>query len=361
MRVILVGTRFLPFRHAGDKNFWLEFAEVLQRMDVELEVLSVTAENVLIPSPYPCRYVQPIPMFPLGASVFNRESHALRATNNYASKVLTFGRILAALRQMHRDFEPDAIHFIDNYGPAMLRLRRTFRKTPLTISAPSYYRRHLLYDAMLLQSYRSFDCVIPFGGPCAQRLREIGLDGGQVRQIPWGVDCERLRPPTDSERANARERLGLDKEAFVVLWTGFVQQSRPPDLEYAIAVAELALQRATSRLCFVFCFKPEHYQQGYKAFERPGIHVHGTARAFYDAREAADVLLSPLLAHGAIAGPALTWLECMSMGIPVISTIGSGAEELVTHKETGLLLSSKQDGALMIDLLNHDSQMLGEL
>jgi glycosyltransferase involved in cell wall biosynthesis len=362
MRVLLVGSRLLPYRHAGDKNFWLDLIDRLLHVGWEFQVLSVTLEDVPASTRYSCRYLKPVPMFPPSrTSLFNEDSEGLRGTNNYTSKAVTFPKILVTLRKMNHDFHPDIIHFLDNYGPVMLALRPFFPSMPLAISAPTYDRSRALYDLMLRESFRSFDRIVPFTHAYGNRLREIGVPVSRMQHIPWGVDTSRFRPATEDERRQARSQLGLAEDDLVVMWTGFTQQTTLRDLGFAVEVSRRALESGTHGLSFVFCFKPEHFKEGYRDLGRPGIHVHGSAESFDLARRAADALMSPFLSPNAIVGPPLTWLEFMAMGIPVVSTPALGIDEAIVSNQTGILESSVDEMAVAILSLRASPERLREL
>jgi glycosyltransferase involved in cell wall biosynthesis len=362
MRILLVGSRLLPYRHAGDKNFWLDLIDRLLPVGWEFQALSVTLEDVPASTRYSCRYLKPVPMYlPSGTSRFNKDSEGLRGTNNYTSKAMTFPKILVTLRRMNHDFQPDIIHFLDNYGPVMLALRPFFSRTPLAISAPTYDRSRALYDLMLRESFRSFDRVVPFTHAYENRLREIGFPGSRMQHIPWGVDPTRFRPVTEDERREARSQLGLAGDDLVVMWTGFTQQTTLRDFDFAVQVSRKALESGTHGLSFVFCFKPEHFQESYRDIGRPGILVHGSAESFDLARRAADALMSPFLSLNATVGPPLTWLEFMAMGIPVVSTPALGTDEVIVSDETGILASSVDGMAEAILSLRASPEHLREL
>ena len=361
VRVLLVGSRVLPFRHAGDKNFWLDLIRTLPGVGIDVAVLSVTLEDVAGPAPYPCRYVQPIPLStPGGYGLFNRESVGLRQTNNYPSKTMSFPRIVATMRAMERSFRPHVVHFIDNYGPVMRSLRPLSRGTPLTVSAVAYARRHPLYDWLLIESLRSFDCIVPFTHAFLVRLQELGFDG-RLRWIPWGIDPRRFHPPSDEERASALARLGLPPDALVVAWSGFPQATGLAEMEFASAVAGRCLETDPGGFAFEFCFKPEHFDPRFRSLERAGVHVRNSAEEYAAVQRAADVLLSPFLAKEATVGPSLTWLEFMAMGTPVLSTPAWGVEDVIVDRESGLVAGSLDQACAALQEVHSDRGELRRL
>ena len=88
--------------------------------------------------------------------------------------------------------------------------------------------------------------------------------------------------------------------------------------------------------------------------ELPGLRVFGTADAFHAARVSADVLLSPIQDTRSTAAPPLVWLECLAMGIPILTTEIPGTDEVVIDGKSGYTVRSPEAGrdrlqAMMVD------------
>jgi glycosyltransferase involved in cell wall biosynthesis len=342
LRILLVGTRVLPFRHGGDKNFWLDMIRGLIGQGHAVEVLSLMLDP-LPPSDLPIRRIESIPVYLRPDLRFNPEYRYLAGTNNYASRTASLPRIVQEVRRRLKEFRPDVVHFADNYGPAMIGLRAACGPVPLTISAPTYQRTMSLYDLFLRASFSSFNVVVPFSDAYRQRLLEIGLPPERVQRIRWGIDVERFAPPSPAERAAARMKLGIDDGQFVVMWTGFIQQTNAKDLQFAVRTAEYALEHGPPGLVFLFCFKPEHYKETWKQFERSRLRVFGTADQFHAAVGSADLLLSPIQDTRSTAAPPLAWLECFAKGIPILTTDAPGTTEAVVPGVSGFAVPSQEE------------------
>lgn len=343
LRILLVGSRILPYRHSGDKNFWLDIIHGIQGLGVDLEVISIMLEDPPKEG-LPLRRVPPIPMYLGPDRRFNPSHWHIAGQNNYVSKTMTLPRVVRELRRRRKAFRPDVIHFIDNYGPAMIGLRPAFGNVPLTISAPTYQPDRPLYDLLLQASFASFDVIVPFSDAYRRRLLELRFPADRVRRIRWGIDVHRFAPTSASEREGARQKLGLGKGSLVVLWTGFIQQTGEPDLRFALRTAQLALHNDAS-IAFLFCFKPEHFKESHRGFERPGLRVFGSADTFHAARTAADVLLSPIVDVRSTAAPPLVWLESLAMGIPILTTEIPGTEEAVVDGHSGFAVRTPEDAS----------------
>jgi len=356
LRILLVGTRILPFRHSGDKNFWLDIIHGLQRLGHEIEIVSVMVEDVPTEG-LPLRRVPPIPMYLRPDLRFNPSHWHIAGTNNYVSKTISLPRILRAVRRRRKAFRPDVIHFIDNYGPAMMGVRAAVGKVPLTISAPTYQPDRPLYDWLLQASFTSFDVIVPFSEAYRRRLLELHVPPDRVRRIRWGIDVDRFAPPSAAEKESARKELGLAPEQLLVLWTGFIQQTGEPDLRLALRIAEQTLRTNPSKYAFLFCFKPEHFKERYRDLERPGLRVFGAADGFYAARTSADILLSPFQDARSTAAPPLAWLECLAMGVPILTTEIPGVEEAVVAGRSGFAVPTPEAASERLMELAFDREL----
>ncbi|HWM53291.1 MAG TPA: glycosyltransferase family 4 protein [Thermoplasmata archaeon] len=346
--------RILPFRHAGDKNFWLDVIQRLLASGHEVEALSVDLDAPPADG-LPIRHVPQIPVYFRPDARFNPGHRQYGGVNNYASKTTTLPIIFREIRRRRREFRPDVIHFADNFGPGMIGLRPICGRVPLTVSAPTYHRNRPLYDMMLLASFASFNVIVPFSDAYYRRLLELDIRPERIRRIRWGIDTARFTPPTSAERDAARARLALEPGTFVVMWTGFTQQTSEQDLHAAIRTAQVVLQ---DRRCeFVFCFKPEHFREDYRSFERPGLKVVSSAESFHAARTAADVFLSPILDDRSTAAPPLVWPEILAMGIPILTTSIPGTDEAVVDGQCGFTVRSPEEAGERLLEIAEDSAL----
>lgn len=348
LRVLLVGSRILPFRHGGDKNYWLDVIHELRNTGHAVDVLSVALDEVEAISDFPIHWVRPIPVVFGGATRFNADHRFLTGTNNYASKTISLPRLFRAIRRRRREFRPDVIHFADNFGPGMAVARIACSGIPITISAPTYQRNRMLYDLALKTSFRPFDTIVPLSDAYAARLRELGFPADRLRTIRWGVDTNRFAPRTHEIVRMSRHSLGVRNDDFVILWTGFTQQSDRPELEFSIEAAARALEHVREGLRFLFCFKEEHFQPSFANLERPGLQVFHTPSAFLAASLAADVLFSPLLDARTTAAPPLVWAEALALGMPVLTTPVPGSEEAVPPGRAGAIVGTADEAAKWI-------------
>ncbi len=356
LRILFVGQRILPVRHSADKNFWLDMMHGLLASGHDIQALSIMLEDPGGDS-LPIRAVRPIPIFLKPDPRFNQAHEFLAGTNNYASKTTTLPWMAREIRRLRKEFRPDVVHFMDNYGPGLIGIRAACGRLPMAISAPTYQRAKPLYDLFLLTSFRAFDAIVPFSDAYRRRLLELQVPSTRIRRIRWGVDVRAFAPPSEAQRESARRTLGIADDRFVVLWTGFIQQTDEVDLQTSVRVADLALRGAASRFEFVFCFKPEHFKDGYRKLERPGLRVLHHADGFRAAQIAADALLSPIHDTASTAAPPLVWLESMAMGIPIITTHVPGSDEVVLDGRNGVEFRSPEEAVDRLRGLQSDPEL----
>lgn len=168
---------------------------------------------------------------------------------------------------------------------------------------------------------------------------------------------DRFDVPSDEQRAAARKEFGLGAEQIVGFWTGFIQQTTEDDLRAALQTAERTLRSDPTKYAFLFCFKPEHFKESFRAFERPGLRVFGSAEAFQAARASADVFLSPIQDARSTAAPPLAWLESLAMGIPILTTDIPGSEEAVVDGESGFRVRSPEEASDRLLEMGSDAAM----
>ena len=161
--------------------------------------------------------------------------------------------------------------------------------------------------------------VIAVSDSDAARLRELyGLAPEKLSVVPNGVDCERFRPVTDSERSERKRELGLG-EGPVVVFTG---SGHPPNVAAARRVLEWAEGWPDPAVQFLVAGSVG------RSLPRSGrARVTGSVPDTLPYLQAADVALNHVTEGG---GTNLKQLEYMAMGLPVAATPvgarGTGAQ-----------------------------------
>jgi len=168
----------------------------------------------------------------------------------------------------------------------------------------------------------------------------------QLPVIPLGIDTESFVPNRDPEkRADLRRSLGLDDDAFVVLFHGRISfYSKAHPLPILLAAEQVA--NKTGRpvvLLFYGYFPTERFEEEFMAlvqdiaFDSTVRVVSNTDPDFPDGVwAAADVFTS--LADNIQESFGLTPIEAMASGLPVLVSDWDGYRDTVTHGAEGLVV-----------------------
>jgi len=271
-----------------------------------------------------------------------RQGGFSRIESNYAVKSLVPIQILAKLGHIIRRQGTDILHVADNYGPMQTLLARL--PTVKSSSFLTYFPRYLFYNEMLSVSLHPFDRIVTGSDSITEKLVSLGFLREKIQAIPWGVDStelgQRRRDPSEVKRS-----LGLAPDTKLIVWTGFVPGMAQKDYRYAISLARELLNR-TSKVAFIFMFKPSHFRTSYLQDGLPPrlrIVRSQSSNEFLDVMNAAVALLSPMINPRVISAPPLTWLECMASGAPIISTYSAAASTALEEGVAGLFFSDSEE------------------
>lgn len=345
MKLLLVGSRYLHSRKSGDKNFWFELVKEIGPRVNEIHVLSLDYSNRGTRFYEPNVWVHTISPVPFPSTRSKFTDNAMRFTNNYVSRSLSFVKALKEIKRICHKYEVDIIQLMENYGPAMLLLPLSGVKLPLSALVGGYYPSLPGYSAMLKFLGRTFTKIVPTTDALRQKLLEIGIPASNISEaVTWGVNTSGLRR-NPQQREVVRRQLSIGPESTLVMWSGFLQRTSFKEFRYSIEVALRVLSIADS--CrFIFCFKRGHFKEEFLRFSRDKVKVISIENneEFLKLVNAADVLLSPYLAENAIITPPLTWLECMACEVPIITTAIADTGELV-NQDRGYIAHLKEEMA----------------
>jgi glycosyltransferase involved in cell wall biosynthesis len=170
-----------------------------------------------------------------------------------------------------------------------------------------------------------------------------GIDPAKVFQIPLGVDLERLRPPTDVERARLRKELGLPASAFVV---GSFQKDgegwgeglepkaiKGPDL---LVKTMRRLHRAVPELWVLLCGPARGFVRA--GLRSAGIpHVHVQYRSLERVAKLYGALDLYVVSSRQEGGPKAV-LDAMATRVPLVTTEVGQAMDLVEHQRNAWMV-----------------------
>jgi D-inositol-3-phosphate glycosyltransferase len=238
-------------------------------------------------------------------------------------------------------------------------IRRSLRGSfPITLTHHTLSYRELLLDAfvpLLLEGPAPYDSIVCSSTAARQAVANLlehvaerlnrGLGTrlayrGRLDLIPLGVDTDRFRP---RDRLQARARLGLREDAFMLLWVGRLSATDKADLVPLVrVVAELARAHPT-RGVVLLCIGTERPEEGFGKVLRAYARQLGASEhvvVLDDRREgahwvyaAADVFVSPVDSPQESFG--LAPVEAMACGIPQVVSDWNGYRDTVEEGETG--------------------------
>jgi glycosyltransferase involved in cell wall biosynthesis len=220
-------------------------------------------------------------------------------------------------------------------APPLVRTRHISAPIPRNAGSRWLYRRATVHVVTTGESLRE------------QVVRETGLDASRVSSVPTGVDLAKFTP---GDRAAARERLRLPQDAFLV---GIVATLRSwKGHRYLVDAVAQAL-RSDSRsgprprwtLAIVGDGPGADNLRAQVAALGIGAQVRmpGNQDDVVPWLQALDVFALPSYAN---EGVPQAIMQAMACGVPVVSTAAGAIGELVQDGDTGLVVPTRDAGAL---------------
>ena len=188
-------------------------------------------------------------------------------------------------------------------------------------------------------------------------LLELGVNDGDIVNIPNGVDLERFRT---SANVNVREILDIPTGAIVILVVGRDHPAKAFDVGLR-AFAVLAEQRSDVHLLLLGA-KTDRLKKRAAALgisERVTTHPNLTGDSLVAAYQQSNIYFSCSISE---AFP-LSMLEAMAAGLPLAATRVSGHEDAIEHEENGLLVAPRsiEEMASALERLARDSDLRRQL
>jgi len=228
----------------------------------------------------------------------------------------------------------DVVHFHTSRAHSMAPFARGSGRA-LIVTRRMDYRPNRIFAPYLYN--RAVDGVIAISGGVADSLAAAGVDRSRVTIVHSGVDCERFRPPTPEERADARSELGISDGEFLVSAIGALEP-RKGHLYLIQAVGALAAKENFTNVRCVIA------GQGLigdilnreiwlvRCVER--IKLIGRIDDPRKLLWASDVFAMPSLKEGL----GVAALEATASGLPVVASDVGGLREGVEHERTGIIV-----------------------
>jgi len=264
---------------------------------------------------------------------------------------------LAQLVRLIRHERPAVVHTHTSKAGFVGRLAAVIARVPAVIHQPhghifyGYYgpRRTAVFTALERRAARWTDRIITLTDRGAAEHLAHGI--GRAEQyvtVPSGVPTAELRAAAPA-RGEARARLGLDADAFVIVGLGRLVPIKGFDL-LVRALAIVVSQVASARVLLV----GEGAERAHLETIAASLGVAGCLRL---TGETADV--TPYLAAADVVavpsrneGMGRVIVEAMALGRPVVATAVGGIPDVVTDGECGRLVEPEDVDALAAALID---------
>jgi sugar transferase (PEP-CTERM/EpsH1 system associated) len=251
-------------------------------------------------------------------------------------------RLVLWLRRVFRQFGPHIVHthawgtLCEGWSAARLA------SVPLIIHGEHGTIQDRLYQRWVQRfMWNRVDQVLSVSSQLAARLsNEVGFDPRRIRTIRNGVSLERFGRVS---RAQARRALGLSDDCVAIGTVGRLVEVK--DHRTLLASFERVAREEPRTLLLLAGDGPlgPSLRAQAEAMKLDGrVRFLGHRADIEQVLAALDVFV--LSSHS--EGLSNTILEAMASGVPVVATRVGGADELVVHDQTGLLVPARNQEAL---------------
>jgi glycosyltransferase involved in cell wall biosynthesis len=208
-----------------------------------------------------------------------------------------------------------------------------------------------------LGAFKQARIVLSVSPVLSQRYRDAGFPVEKLRDTINGIDIERFRPATESERVAIRERLELPA-ARTILFVGFFSRDKRPNILFDAWRKLAETVREPIALVFVGATTSPYFEIDRelapwmrRAADADGLsHLLRFVEFTNEIEEyyrAADVFVLPSVREAL----PMSLLEAMATGLPSVATHLPGATDaIIEDGKTGMLFEADEVQALASDL-----------
>ncbi len=365
--LLLFGCDFFPDRMTSEINFWYELVRHFERSFDEIVIVSVNngpqarqrlSERVTLYNVAP--YYWGNRKNWSNPHYTGKRFHKLPFAIAY--KTVTFLQHLNLISELIRTHNIDVVHYMRVFGLFNGLLVRRHPAIAFTMTVPTHVDRgfplHHFYHWIKKAGFRGMDRLVPTSRATLNKLRLLGFPPETLEVIHWSSgDYGTAQQP--AEHSDIRDHLGISRDSRLVLWSGPLQGTGEAEYLYSLEVAKSVIRRS-DRYHFVFAFKPDALKEHYRdlASDIQGTTVlESNHTVFNQLQKESSLFLSPVCNLNRTVAPALTWIEMMQNGVPVITTPVDGVEELISHGHSGFVVNEPLSAAELLLSLN-DADMI---
>jgi glycosyltransferase involved in cell wall biosynthesis len=278
--------------------------------------------------------VDGVPVFRLPVDVESRRS-----------RVHATWQLVRLMRRLRHDIDIVHIHGVSSKNVPVTLLARAFgMRVVVTMHTagqdePGAVSRR---GKLAAWAFRSADRVLSVSPVLSAKYREAGLPSARLQQSRNGIDTERFRPVSASERQTLKSALGLPSVP-VILFVGFFSRDKRPDVLFD-AWQNVAASTPAALVCVgdtkssYFEIDPGLATTLRERAERAGLaerfHLVDPTPQIQRYFQASDVFVLPSVRE---AMP-LVLLEAMACGLPVVASRLPGATDVIVEDGANGLL-----------------------
>lgn len=166
-----------------------------------------------------------------------------------------------------------------------------------------------------------------------------GFPKNKITFVPNGIDTNYYRPPSASEKADARHRLGYNDHKVIVLYVGRLQHLKGPDI-LLDAWQNLPAYIHQRTLLVIAGDGPDYERLEQR--DIPAVQMVGMQKDIRDFYWASNIFVLPSRTEG--LSNAL--IEAMACGLPCVGSTTGGTTDIIASGETGYLFEAESVYAL---------------
>jgi glycosyltransferase involved in cell wall biosynthesis len=246
------------------------------------------------------------------------------------------------LRELFARTSPDVVHTHGYRGDVVAGKVALWSGLPVVSTVHGFTEggvKNRFYEWLQERALRSHHAVVAVSKPIHRRLLARGVAETRLYLVrnAWSRDRALLG------RSEARARLGLPEDAFIVGWVGRLSREKGPDvfLDAMERVARRIPDAVASVIGESDARERLHEHAGEMGLDGR-ITFHGRVQGAAELYRAFDVFVL----SSRTEGTPVSLLEAMDAEVPVVSTSVGGVPDVVRHEQEALLVPPEDPGAL---------------
>ncbi|MGI9621489.1 MAG: glycosyltransferase family 4 protein [Acidimicrobiales bacterium] len=265
-----------------------------------------------------------------------------------ATRSMALGSDLLALREVYglfREIEPDIVHTHNPKPGVYGRIAARVARVPVVVNtvhglyaqpSDALARRSAVYSLERLAAGFS-DAELVQNPEDVAVLRRLRVPESRIHLLGNGVDLERFRPPSETERAESRADLGVDEDDIVIGAVGRLVLEKGY-AELFEAFGHIRRTHPTAKLVVVGPHEPDKADalgsELMAEAEAAGVSFLGHQEDVESLYWAMDIYV--LASHR--EGFPRSAMEAAACGLPIVATNIRGCRQVVTAGTNGMLV-----------------------